>query len=92
MTQPPEHLDSVATAKWLELAPELPDGSQGTLVALEQFAFAWSRWQGAADDDARLKWSRCCRQWLQEVRPRGRKADRPGDPLLTLIRGDAKHG
>ena len=92
MRKAPSTLDAIAVEKWNELAPELPDGSQAMLDSLEQYAVAWSRWQQATDDDARLRWSRCVRQWLQELRPRSRKADRPGDPLLQLIKGDSKHG
>ena len=86
---PPKHLDKIGRAKWRELLPTLPDQEQGTLDALEQYAVAWSRWQQATDDDDKLRWSRCCRQWAAELRlsPRSRTAKRTDsrDPILQLL-------
>lgn len=94
---PPKHLCKIGRAKWREILPIFEtrgDVDQGTLDALEQYVVAWSRWQQADDDDGKLRWSRCCRQWAAELRlsPRSRTAkpkdDR--DPLLKLLRRPAQ--
>jgi len=85
--KPPENLDIVARRKWDELLPQLADVSPGTLAALEQFCTAWSCWTWATNDDTKIKWSRCCRQWLSVLNlARAKANDRDGgDPLLRLI-------
>ena len=95
MTQPraPKYLDATARHTWKRLVGELPDLEAGTLMALEQLCYSWSRWLSAEDDDSRLRWSRCCRQWLAELKltPKTKTAVRvatteeSGDPILRLI-------
>jgi len=94
MKQPPKHLDKTARAKWRELVGTLPDQEPGTLLALEQIVFAWAKWLSADDDDQRLRWSRCCRQWAGELKltPKHRlscrtKARLDEDPVSRLLRG-----
>lgn len=90
--KPPITLDATAAEKWLELLPALPDWEPGTLDCLEQYCVAWSKWSAAKDSDVKVRWSRCCRQWMQELglTPKARRkssGDRDGgqDPVLKLI-------
>ncbi|NLS96622.1 MAG: hypothetical protein GXX96_31185 [Planctomycetaceae bacterium] len=83
----PSHLDTAAKTVWKRLVGEIPDQSPGTLLTLEQLCYAWSQWSTAEDDDSRLRWSRCCRQWLAELKltPKSRKASgRQTSALLRL--------
>jgi len=95
MTQrprPPKHLDAQGKGMWKRLVGELPDTSPGTLLAFEQFCFAWSKWRRAIGDEALLRWARCSRQWLAELKltPKSRSAststEENHNPILTLIR------
>jgi phage terminase small subunit len=91
---PPKNLDKTARAKWRELLPTLPDQEPGTLDALQQYCSAWSSWMSATDDQDKIRWSRCCRQWAQELRlsPKSKTAKRTDekDPLLKLLRRPAQ--
>jgi P27 family predicted phage terminase small subunit len=49
-TEPPEHLDDEARAKWTEVLPileERGDLEQGTMDALTLYCVAWSQWREA---------------------------------------------
>ena len=87
----PKHLDADANATWKRLVGELPDTSTGTLLALEQFCFAWSKWLASRGEDSKLRWARASRQWLAELKltPRTNTARKStedsGDPILKLI-------
>ncbi len=88
--QPPKYLEPIARRKWRELYPTLPDNEQATLDALGQYCVAWSRWLAADDDEDKIRWSRCVRQWGAELRltPKSRsskaKASTADDPILKL--------
>ncbi len=87
----PSHLDAAGKATWKRLVGELPDTTPGSLLALEQASFAWSKWLAAHGEDSKLRWSRCCRQWLSELKltPRTnttrKSTEDSGDPILKLI-------
>jgi P27 family predicted phage terminase small subunit len=51
---PPEHLDPVAVAKWLELAPTLDMTRPGTADTLTLYVTAWTRWKAAEAKAAEL--------------------------------------
>ena len=88
MKQAPKYLDAAARRKWRELLPSLSDASPTTLDALTQYSVAWSKWLSADDDAGAIRWSRCCRQWLQELRKSGesgKQTDTTDDPVLRLV-------
>ena len=93
---PPRHLDDGGKTVWKRLVGDLLDHEPGTLLSLEQLCYSWSQWLSAEDDDARLRWSRACRQWLTELglTPKSRSSRKPtqqsADPILSLMRSKAE--
>ena len=75
--KPPVGLDAAAGEKWAELLPQLPDWEPATLDCLEQYSVAWSKWLAAKDSNVKVRWSRCCRQWMQSLGCRHGPAGRP---------------
>ena len=87
--RPPTYLDKIARRKWRELLPMLSNHEPAMLDALEQYSVAWSRWLAATDDAAKIRWSRCCRQWGAVLRKSrsNRKTTPMDDPVLRLLGG-----
>ena len=51
-----------------EILPQLADPTPAPWTPLTQYAVAWSAWLAATDDQrAELRWSRCVRQWGDEL-------------------------
>jgi P27 family predicted phage terminase small subunit len=54
--EPPEHLDAVAKAKWVEIIDSLQARAhdQGVLDLLTLYAVEWSRWRSAEEQVAKI--------------------------------------
>jgi phage terminase small subunit len=56
LPEPPEHLDPVATLKWVEIVSTLQARAhdQGVMDLLTMYAVEWARWRSAEDEVAKI--------------------------------------